>query len=513
MNKYVRLWNTVKYLKAIQIYFRFYYLIRAQFRKMGGFTYAFSKSSISTLLKLSDSIKSAQSYKNGAFEFLNLCQIFDGKVDWNYNQYGKLWTYNLTYFEFLNQNDFDQKIGRELIKDFIENISTIRDGLEPFPTSLRGLNWIKFLTFYSIKDQKIDDSLYAQYDILMDKLEYHLLGNHLLENGFSLLFGAYYFQEERFYTKAKEILQTELNEQILEDGAHFELSLMYHQLMLFRVLDCLNLVTCNEWKDKELLVFLSNKASIMLGWLKSISYQDGSIPHFNDSTEGIAPTTNELLAYGERLHVKLNGLPLGASGYRKIVQERYECIVDCGQIGPDYIPGHAHADTFNFELRLAHKPFIVDMGLSTYEIGCQRDFERSTKAHNTVEVLAKSSSEVWAGFRVANRANIINIKESEKSIQATHDGYKKLGISHTRTFKFEEEKIVIKDMLSKKSEAKAYIHFHPDIDEAFIQKHVIVTNALSKICHYDYALGFNKRVNARYLEISFNESLRVEIVL
>ena len=83
--------------------------------------------------------------------------------------------------------------------------------------------------------------------ILLDNLEYHLLGNHLLENGFSLLFGAYYFQDENLYKKAKEILEKELNEQILDDGAHFELSPMYHQLMLFRVLDCINLVKHNQW--------------------------------------------------------------------------------------------------------------------------------------------------------------------------------------------------------------------------------------------------------------------------
>lgn len=35
-------------------------------------------------------------------------------------------------------------------------------------------------------------------------------------------------------------------------------------------------------------------------------------------------------------------------------------------IGPDYIPGHAHADTFNYELRIDGVPFIVDTGISTY---------------------------------------------------------------------------------------------------------------------------------------------------
>ena len=232
MNKYIRLFNTIKYLKFTQIYFRLFYFVRAKFRKISRFKYEFVKESSSTPLNLIDSCEYYSIYKDGEFTILNLSKKFDSKIDWNYSQYGKLWTYNLTYFEYLKERE-----DLSLIYDFIENICSIKDGLEPFPISLRGINWIKFLTKYEIKDKKIDDSLYAQYYILLDNLEYHLLGNHLLENGFSLLFGAYYFQDETLYKKAKEILEKELNEQILDDGAHFELSPMYHQLMLFRLLD------------------------------------------------------------------------------------------------------------------------------------------------------------------------------------------------------------------------------------------------------------------------------------
>ncbi len=97
----------------------------------------------------------------------------------------------------------------------------------------------------------------------------------LLENAFSLLFGAYYFQDEELYLKAKKILKDELKEQILKDGAHFELSPMYHQIMLLRVLDCINLVQNNNWKNHELLELFISKAEIMLGWLNTITYENG----------------------------------------------------------------------------------------------------------------------------------------------------------------------------------------------------------------------------------------------
>lgn len=503
----MRLFNTVKYLKFTQIYFRLFYFVRARFRKVSGFRYSFLIPSNSVELKLIDSCEYYSIYIDGEFSMLNLSKKFDSKIDWNYSQYGKLWTYNLTYFEYLKERE-----DLSLIYYFIENICSVKDGLEPFPISLRGINWIKFLTKYEIKDKKIDDSLYAQYYILLDNLEYHLLGNHLLENGFSLLFGAYYFQDETLYKKAKEILEKELNEQILDDGAHFELSPMYHQLMLFRVLDCINLVQNNSWENQELLIFLEEKASLMLGWLKSISYENGEIPLLNDSANKIAPNSKELFEFASRLNINIVVKNLNESGYRKIKKENYECIVDVGEVGASYIPGHAHADTFNFELYIQNKPFIVDSGLSTYNTGKQRDNERSTKAHNTVEINETNSSEVWGGFRVANRANIIELVEENNFIKAIHDGYKnKFKILHIRCWKFEKNKIIIKDILNKNCKGIARLHFYPDVKENEILEKLSLENLEYKIETYNYAPEFNKTLEALVLEIFFEKELKVEI--
>lgn len=503
--KLVRLINTVKYLKFKQIYYRLFYFGRNRFRKAVGFKYDYSKSSNPIFLKLIDSIDSNSKYADKNFDLLNLSKTFQNEIDWNYNEFGKLWTYNLTYFEYLNKEE-----DKALIYDFIENIETVKDGLEPFPISLRGISWIKFLVKHKIKEKMIDDSLYAQYYILMDNLEYHLLGNHLLENGFSLLFGAYYFEDEKLYKKAKEILEIELSEQILNDGAHFELSPMYHQIMLFRVLDCINLVKNNSWKNSELLDLLEDKAVIMLGWLENITYKNGNIPLLNDSATKIAPTSNELFDYANRLHLKTNRLKLKESGYRKINRENYESIIDIGSIGPSYIPGHAHADTFNFELYINEAPFIVDTGLSTYNTGGTRDSERSTNAHNTVEVNGDNSSEVWGGFRVADRANVNRLIDKKANIKALHNGYnKKYSVMHTREWKFEDSKVIIFDTLDKECESIARLHFHPDINEDEIKSRIKTKKYELK--YYNYAPEFNKVYKSLVLEIPFKKELKVEI--
>ena len=147
--------------------------------------------------KLNSSL--SYSHKIKCFTFLNIPHNFSNQIDWNYTEYGKLWTYNLNYFDFLNQEGMSKEIGIDLINDYIENDKTLKDGKEPYPISLRGINWVKFLSENRVCDSRINKILHQHYFILLKNLEYHLLGNHLLENAFSLLFGAYYFQDEKLY--------------------------------------------------------------------------------------------------------------------------------------------------------------------------------------------------------------------------------------------------------------------------------------------------------------------------
>jgi hypothetical protein len=468
-------------------------------------------------LVLTEGIVNHTSYEENCFTFLNLKKNFKEKIDWNYEQHGKLWTYNLNYFEFLHQENIHTIDALYLINDFIQNDSTLKEGKESFPISLRGLNWIKFLSNRNIHKKTINNALYRDYQQLMNNIEYHLLGNHLLENAFSLLFAAYFFKEETFYQKSLELLKAELNEQILKDGAHFELSPMYHQLMLYRILDAINLVKNNPWKNHELLDFLLEKSKKMLNWMQLIIYQNGDIPLLNDSANNIAPTSMALFEYAKRMEIEIstekNFSNLSDSGYRKFSNDRYECIVDIGEIGPSYIPGHAHADTFNFELRIDKQPFIVDSGISTYENNTIRTYQRGSMAHNTVNINKRNSSETWSSFRVANRAKIVHLQEQHASIKATHNGYeKKFHIQHTREWLFESSKVSIQDTLSKSNPAKAMLHFHPNITEEKIKQHIeIKEHYLLK--NYDFASEYNQLSNALMLEIPFEETLLMEIQL
>ena len=378
-----------------------------------------------------------------------------------------------------------------------------------------------------ISNSDIDTILYNDFIVLSENLEYHLLGNHLLENAFSLLFGAYYFQDELLYIKSKELLKKELNEQILNDGAHFELSPMYHQILFSRLLDCIHLIKLNNfWKSDNLLLFLISKASLMYSWLKQITYQNGDVPMVNDSTYSIAPSSKNLFNFSKKLGIHSALQPLSDSGYRKITLQKYELFIDVGNIGPDYQPGHAHSDTFNFELQLNKKPFLVDTGISTYEKNEIRQNERETASHNTVKINDWEQSEVWGGFRVASRAKVSSLIEKDFYISAKHNGYKKKGLVHERTFKWSDDKIKIQDTLNKATNdnARAYFHLHSSIDKPIIKNEKVILNDKGifisfsgysniKIVSYELSFGFNISKPAYKIVVDFDHTLTTQIQL
>lgn len=521
--KFVRLFHTIRHLKSKQIAFRLYYGLRTKYRNLVHYSHPDRIAANAYALKLLPGIETEHCFEEpNTFIFLNKKKTFEKQIDWNFAEYGKLWTYNLNYFDYLNQPDMTKEHGLRLIYDFISQWRNLTVGLEPFPISMRGINWIKFLTKYGIDERYITENIRAQYAILEETLEYHLLGNHLLENGFSLLYGAYFFRDSKMYKTAKKIILEELMEEILDDGAHFELSPMYHQLILYRLLECINLVSSNPWKTDELYETMLHNASKMLGWLQNITFKNGAIPLFNDSAMRIAPTTQALMDYTAMLNINTVHLKLGKSGYRVWKNTTYEAIVDVGEIGPDYIPGHAHSDIFNFELYIHGTPYIIDTGTSTYETNSRRQIERSTLAHNTVTVAGQNQSDVWGGFRVGERAKIIDFMEKSNEVFASHDGFRKLGVIHSRHFVFLDNTLIIEDIIKGKELcSEARLHFHPDkklhlvdktikCDDIKIEFHSDGFKGIS-IENFLYAPEFNKLEEAQCVKVSFVKNLTTKI--
>lgn len=456
------------------------------------------------------------------FNFLNQVKRFSGTVDWNFMEYGKLWNYNLQYFEFLNQSDLDIALKITLLKDIGLCLRKGTLKLEPYPVSLRIINSIVFCSNNNIHDNQIIKDIHAQLIYLNKNLEYHLLGNHLLENGFALLMGSYAFGEKTLLKKSKKLLHEQLNEQILKDGGHFELSPMYHQIILFRVLQLIEWYNESKNHDEQFLIFLKKIALDMLGWLKAITFSNGDVPQLNDTATGIALTSKELFDSAKRIGFKeiLSSL-LNDSGYRKFSFGKYECVADVGIIGPSYQPGHGHADALSYIIYFENQPFLVEAGTSTYQINEKRFYERSTSAHNTVVVEGENQSEVWSAFRVGRRANVKVEYESVSNLTASHNGYiHNFGIIHQRHFTFGMDTITIIDQIGKVA-GKAFLHFHPERIIKLKPNNIVTIDNMAEISFkgaknikeemYDYADGFNTYKQGSQLIIDFTNKLETVI--
>src|SRR5690554_914336 len=175
-NKIGLLFNTLKYLKVSQIFWQILYRLKRE-------SYiSVKKCNIAIYsLKFRNVINQKDKYfNNNLFYFLNLEKKFD-VIDWNFMDYGKLWNYNLEYFDYLNQDDIKKEEKLRLIHSFYDYSIKNKRILEPYPVSLRAINIIKFFSLDNIKDDMIINSLYQELEFLNKNYEYHLLGNHLLE--------------------------------------------------------------------------------------------------------------------------------------------------------------------------------------------------------------------------------------------------------------------------------------------------------------------------------------------
>ena len=476
MAKFLLLINTVKYLKWQQIYFR----LMRKF-KNPKVTVKFRGS----ILKPSGGWQHLILYdekidRNFQACFLNRSEFLDLPFDWNNDRFGKLWLYNLHYFEDLLAKNSEAKYSFhvQLLNTWVEqNPIGYGHGWEPYPMSLRIVNILKaWLGGLALGDE-LFKSVHSQASYLSNCLEKHLLGNHYFINLKALLFAGIIFENRRWINLAEKGLVAEIPEQILSDGANFELSPMYHSLILVDMLDMVNLSKAYPFRISSPLVsLLELYIPKMLSFLDAMAHPDGGVSFFNDSVDGIAPAKVNIESYAKILGFEISDTDCGRHQIIDNVHSGYFCataagnklIFDASSIGPDYIPAHGHADTLSFELSIGAERVFVNSGTSQYGLSSVRLNQRKTRSHNTVEIDGKDSSEVWSGFRVANRARILSRSAKQDpeygiSLRAAHNGYKSIfgGSIHHRNLTLTSNSLYVVDEIKgdfKQAISRFFVH-------------------------------------------------------
>lgn len=430
-----------------------------------------------------------------SFSFLNQSLSYtEGELDWCPQLHSRLWRYHLHYFDALRDPNRSFANKSELISSWVaSNPQGSQPGWEPYTASLRIVNWVAFFlsehAAHGVVPQQWVESLHVQVLWLEKNDERHILANHYFENIKALLFAGTYFQgadASRWLEKGQKLLAQQLKEQILNDGGHYERSPHYHALLLENQLDLLNLMHANTALfSKSFVRQLTDCLIDGMQFFQQLQKPDGTIPLFNDSVQNASASYAQLAAYGEGLF-GYKSVPLTDEGVRQIhldntglygvATPQDHFLIDCGDIGPAYQPGHTHCDFLSFELMLAGQPLIVDAGVYEYASGAMRQYVRSTRAHNTVSVNGQEQSEVWGEFRVARRASKQWAKAQLNDDSYVFDGQflgfptlnKKVQHRRRVNISFDENSIsllAVEDRIKGEGLhlCESFLHFHPDV--------------------------------------------------
>lgn len=476
-----RYWHTLRYLRPIQLVGRVWFTLSRPHVELG-------PTPALRVLSGRDWVRPARRAPSliGPARFCLLNETRDLSAEgWDNPIREKLWRYNLHYFDDLNARGATGRVRwhRALMSRWVrENPPTQGTGWEPYPTSLRIVNWIKWALAGNPLSPESATSLAVQARWLSKRLEIHLLGNHLFANAKALMFAGLFFEgsdAEHWLDIGLRMLKREIPEQILPDGGQFERSTMYHALALEDMLDLCNVTATFAGAIPSRWQPITDDWRAWIGpmrhWLATMCHPDGEISYFNDASIGIAPSPGELDRYAERLGFSSRLCSnqalswLRESGYIRIEQDVAVAFLDVAPIGPDYLPGHAHADTLSFELSLFGQRVFVNSGTSCYGNSAERLRQRGTAAHSTVVVDGQNSSQVWGGFRVARRARPFGLKVTRDAgieVRCAHDGFRRLRgkPEHARMWRIDLNTLVIEDRVSGTfGHAEARFHLHPSI--------------------------------------------------
>lgn len=424
--------------------------------------------------------------ENGSLflEQLNQRYSLDGDVDWGLTQEARpthLERLAFHYLEFLEALGADD--GQRIILDWIQHNPPWQPGYwldswNSYAVSIRTVSMMQWLAKHraELAESTIDaiiGSVAEQMRFLARNLELDIRGNHLMRNIRSLMWAGRFFagpEAEQWWERGHALLMQELETQFADDGMHFELSPAYHCQVFADVLDCASLLDAAE--RERVLTRLQAAAQV----IADLTHPDEQISLFADGGLTMTWRPDQCLAacreLGGQTPQPRQVFGLTSSGYYGVRFSSSYLLFDSGPSCADSLPAHGHGDILAFEWDVDGRRVIVDAGVREYEAGPQREWNRSTRAHNTVTVGDRDQCEFLKSFRMGYRAHG-HVREQDLSptcfsltgcyTARSPDGQV---VTHTRTLSATPDGVTVEDELSsRRSEpAVARLLLHHDCD-------------------------------------------------
>lgn len=418
----------------------------------------------------------------GRFSYLNKT-IQSTQPRWNGLDVSKLWRYNLHYFDFARdvallhsdpKGPGASQVHRWIV-DWIEQNGDVNGlGWDPYPLSVRLLNWSLVLAIYGWEDFQIRHSMHVQIDFLRRHLERDLQGNHLLKNAAALTVAGALLNG--YHCKlGQSLLRKEVRAQLLPDGGHAERSPMYHGHALVDLLLSTAVMPSNpEW--------LAEPTQRAIAFLFGVTHGDGRAAQFNDGAaeEGLGPDAIQALAkkyYFGIAPPKASAAYPDTGLYRMAPEgDAGVLIVKAGKSTLDHQPGHAHSDLLSFEYSRGAQRIFVNSGTHGYAESPYRDYCRSNEAHNTVRTSPGDQLEHWSTFRVGRRMHG-QVRHWDPVVPSFRA---RCGKHHERAIQWDPRgwwRVTDTVIFQGKHAVQAYFHLHPDCNACPVEAEALPDGA------------------------------------
>jgi uncharacterized heparinase superfamily protein len=383
---------------------------------------------------------------------------------------------NLQYMEFLESVDDAALAG--FVDAWIGSNPLVAEGAvrfawRPYNLSLRAASWARELARRGERlppafRDRMAGALASQLRFLAMHLETDIRGNHLAKNLKALLWGGGLFdgpEAAGWRELGSRLLASELAEQVLPDGCHYERSPPYHGQVLADLTECHALLPAGDLRDRlgEALARMARAALLL-------AHPDGLPAGFNDGGLRMAPPPAELAAALGAPEPADGPFALPDGGYWGLKAPGERLVVDCGPLGPGYLPGHGHCDLLSLEWSTGARRIVVDQGTYQYAAGPRRQGSRSTLSHNTVSVAGAEQSDIHGAFRCGRRARPELLAWRTEGprlwFAGTHDGFDRLQGKprHVREVEAEPGHLSIRDRVEGGAgqPATCRLLLHPD---------------------------------------------------
>jgi uncharacterized heparinase superfamily protein len=386
-----------------------------------------------------------------------------------------LWEFHRHYHEYLYvaalaaTSERDRAIVEDALVGWLDRFEATWDAVawHPYVISRRVHAWLGLLVRGELSNataSRVMSSLATQLDWLADRLERDIGGNHLWENARALAAAGAAMMgpdSDRWWTLGRRLMDECLAEQLLPWGEHFERSPGYHADL---TLGLAQLADATRARDPQTADGWRSIAQRMDAFLDDLRHPGGELPLFGDSVadglRGDAPTSSRQRSgwVGEYYIHQRGGSQL---------------IFDAGNMGPDDLPAHAHADLLGYEMSWGGRRWIVDRGVYAYT-GPERNAYRQTSAHNVLQVDGQELADVWSSFRMGRRGHVVEREAGKEQgvywVRAVHDAYRSSGVPRvTRLWLFIEDGpwccLDIPDPCDQRVHRYEHnVHWAPDVD-------------------------------------------------